>query len=116
MIRLTEEVIAETQKRNCSPLETFVFGIRLKMWPPFQKLMAENIDAVKKYAEGAAAGYFRRGAATMDDTVANVRCGSFQDRECEMLMWIQVCRRYVELFNSFIVLTAQAEETMIFSK
>lgn len=72
MIRLTEEVIAETQKRHCGPLETFVFGIRLQMWPVFQKIMAENIDATKKYAEGAVAGYFRRGAATTDEAVANV--------------------------------------------
>lgn len=72
MIRLTEEVIAETQKRNCGPLETFVFGIRLKMWPVFQKLMAENIEATKKYAEGAVSGYFRRGTVTTDDAVTGV--------------------------------------------
>lgn len=29
---------------------------------------------------------------------------------------MQICKRYVAVFNSFIALTDQAEETMIFSK
>ena len=29
---------------------------------------------------------------------------------------MQICRRYVILFNSFVALTDQPEETMIFSK
>ncbi|KAI0939262.1 hypothetical protein AcV5_000731 [Taiwanofungus camphoratus] len=97
MIRLTEDVMAEVQKRNCSPLETFIFGIRLQMWPIFQKSMAGYIDALKKLAEGAISGYFRRGIATTDAAV------------------LSICRRYVVIFNSFIVLTDQPEETMIFS-
>ena len=71
MIRLTEDVVAEVQKRGCAPLETYIFTIRLKMWPVFQKLMAENVDALKKFAEGANAGYFRRGTTT-DAAVSNV--------------------------------------------
>lgn len=73
MIRLTEEVIAEVQKRNCAPLETFVFGVRLQMWPVFQKAMAENVDALKKLAEGVSSSYFRRGAVTTDAAVSSVR-------------------------------------------
>ena len=73
------------------------------MWPVFQKLMAEHADALRKLADGAgtsgAAGYFRRaGAGTSDAAVA------------------AVCRRYVVLFNAFVALTDQPEETMIFSK
>ncbi|OBZ70084.1 Vacuolar protein sorting-associated protein 52 A [Grifola frondosa] len=56
MIRLTEDVMAEVQKRDCGPLETFIFGIRLQMWPLFQKSMAEHIDSLKKFAEGATSG------------------------------------------------------------
>ncbi|GBE79633.1 predicted protein [Sparassis crispa] len=97
MIRLTEEVIAEVQRRDCSPLESFIFGIRLQMWPVYQKAMAEHIDALKKLAEGVTTGYFRRGVATTDAGVHTI------------------CQRYVVLFNSFIVLTEHAEETMIFS-
>lgn len=100
MIRLTEDVAAEVQRRGCGPLETFVFTLRLKMWPVFQKLMAEHADALKKLAEGAAAGggYFRRVGVTTDAAVG------------------AVCRRYVVLFNAFVALTDQPEETMIFSK
>ncbi|KZT12563.1 Vps52-domain-containing protein [Laetiporus sulphureus 93-53] len=97
MIRMTEDVMKEVQKRNCSPLETFIFTIRLQMWPVFQKLMAEHIDSVKKLADGATSGYFRRGVVTTDTAVSNI------------------CRRYAVTFNSFIALTEQPEETMIFS-
>lgn len=60
------------QRRGCGPLETYIFTLRLKMWPVFQKLMAENIDALKKLAEGANAGYFRRAGTTTDAVVLNV--------------------------------------------
>ncbi|TFK92227.1 Vps52-domain-containing protein [Polyporus arcularius HHB13444] len=97
IIRLTEDVVAEVQRRGCGPLETYIFTLRLKMWPVFQKLMAENVDSLKKLAEGASAGYFRRAGITTDALVSNV------------------CRRYVTIFNAFVALTDQPEETMIFS-
>ncbi|KAI1795121.1 vacuolar sorting protein [Ganoderma leucocontextum] len=96
IIRLTEDVVAEVQKRGCGPLETYIFTLRLRMWPVFQKLMAEHVDALKKFAESASAGYFRRGGST--DTAVST-----------------ICRRYVVFFNSFVALTDQPEETMIFS-
>ncbi|KAK7061930.1 vacuolar sorting protein [Favolaschia claudopus] len=96
-IRLTEDVMTEVQKRACPPAESFVFTLRLKMWPVFQKAMTEHVDALKKLAEGATTGYFSRAVATTDAVVANI------------------CRRYVVMFNSFVTLTEQAEETMIFS-
>lgn len=72
IIRFTEDIVAEVQRRGCGPLETYIFTLRLKMWPVFQKLMAEHVDGLKKFAEGAAtAGYFRRGGAT-DATVSTV--------------------------------------------
>ena len=52
MIRLTEDVMLEVQKRGCPPLETFIFTARLKMWPVWQKGMAEHVDGLKKLAEG----------------------------------------------------------------
>jgi len=97
MIRLTEDVVAEVQKRNCPPLESFVFALRLQMWPVFQKAMAEHINSLKKLAEGASSGYFSRTSNTTDGTVSNI------------------CKRYIVLFNSFLTLTEQEEETMIFS-
>ncbi|CCL99428.1 uncharacterized protein FIBRA_01446 [Fibroporia radiculosa] len=97
MIRLIEDIMAEIQKRNCSPLETFVFSIRIQMWPVFQKAMADHIDSLKKLAEGATSGYFRRSATITDAVVSSI------------------CRRYTIMFSSFIALTEQPEETMIFS-
>lgn len=42
----------EVQKRGCQPLETFIFTARLKMWPVWQKGMADHVEGVKKLAEG----------------------------------------------------------------
>lgn len=72
MIRLTEEVIAEVQKRGCPPMESYVFGLRLQMWPVFQKAMTEHTEALKKLADGATSGYFSRSAATTDGLVSSV--------------------------------------------
>lgn len=72
MIRLTEDVILEVQKRNCPPVEFFVFSLRLQMWPVFQKSMGEHIDALKKLADGASSGYFSRAATTSDTSVTDV--------------------------------------------
>ena len=52
MIRLTEEVMLEVQKRNCPPLETFIFSTRLKMWPVWQKGMGDHLEGVRKLVEG----------------------------------------------------------------
>jgi len=97
MIRLTEDVLVEVQKRNCPPVEFFIFGLRLQMWPVFQKLLAEDIESLKKLAEGVSSGYFSRAVTTTDIEVSNI------------------CKRYTFIFNSFIRLTEQEEETMIFS-
>ena len=72
MIRLTEDVVAEVQKRGCPPMESYVFGIRLQMWPVFQKVMTEHVEALKKLAEGTGSGYFGRSAATTDTLVSSV--------------------------------------------
>ncbi|KAF8897678.1 vacuolar sorting protein [Infundibulicybe gibba] len=97
MIRLTESIVDEVQIRNCAAVETFVFGLRLQMWPVFQKAMTEHIESLKKLAEGFSSSYFSRAAPTTDAMVSSI------------------CERYVELFSAFIDLTNQGEETMIFS-
>jgi len=97
MIRLAEDVILEIQKRNCPPVEFFVFSLRLKMWPVFQKSMSDHIDALKKLAEGTSSGYFSRAQTTSDASVTGI------------------CKRYTTFFNSLVNLTDQEEETMIFS-
>lgn len=100
MIRLAEDTMAEAATRGCAPLERVIFGWRLQMWPVFQRLMTEHVDAVRKLAEGSGAGvggFFGRTVGTTDALVTDV------------------CRRYIVMFSSMVVLTAQ-EETMIFSK
>ncbi|TFK28856.1 Vps52-domain-containing protein [Coprinopsis marcescibilis] len=97
MIRLTEEVVTEIQKRRCPPAESFIFGLRLQMWPIFQKAMHEHIESLKRLAEGTGTGYFSRTSTITDAVIA------------------KISRRYVGLFNSFVYLTEHEEETMIFS-
>jgi len=97
MIRLTEDVIAEVQKRGCPPMESYVFGLRLQMWPVFQKAMSEHVEALKKLADGTTTSYFSRTVTTTDASVSII------------------CQRYIVLFNSFVALTDQEDETMIFS-
>ncbi|KAI0701798.1 Sac2 family-domain-containing protein, partial [Cytidiella melzeri] len=99
IIRLTEDVMLEVQKRGCTPLETFIFTARLKMWPVWQKGMADHVEGVKKLAEGqfcTLGGMFRK-AAVSEATVKSI------------------CHRYSVMFNSFVGLTSQQEETMIFN-
>lgn len=77
MIRLTEDVVNETQRRGCAPLETVLFTMRLHMWPAFQKAMSEHVEQLKKYTDGVSSsgsvgGFFGRGASTTDASVATV--------------------------------------------
>ncbi|XP_006459988.1 hypothetical protein AGABI2DRAFT_202530 [Agaricus bisporus var. bisporus H97] len=97
MIRLSEDVVTEVQKRRCPPGEQFIFGIIIQMWPVFREAMSQNIEALKKLAEGTSGGYFARATVTTDAMVSDV------------------CRKYVVCFNAFVYLTANDEETMIFS-
>jgi hypothetical protein len=101
MIRLTEDTMAEAATRGCAPLEHVLFGWRLQMWPVFQRIMTEHIDAIRKLAEGSTTGvvgFFGRSVGTTDALVADI------------------CRKYIVMFGSMVTLTAQEEETMIFSK
>ncbi|KAG8218632.1 vacuolar sorting protein [Butyriboletus roseoflavus] len=96
MVRLTEAVTAEVEKRQCSPLETFFFTMRLQLWPVFQKVVSEHCDSLRKLSERPS-GYFSKAAATTDTLVLNI------------------CKHYIGLFQSLVLLTEQSEETMIFS-
>lgn len=72
MIRLAEAVVGEVQQRGCGPLEPFVFGLRLQMWPVFQRAMTVHVDALRRLADGAGAGaaaFFGRGTQTTDAQV-----------------------------------------------
>lgn len=73
MIRLNEVVLAEAQKRECVPLETFLIGLRLSMWPMFQKEMTAHVNSLKKLVDGAEAGYISRGITLKDSWIQLVR-------------------------------------------
>jgi hypothetical protein len=62
----------EVQRRGCPPLESFMFGLRLQMWPVFQKSMTEHLESLKKVAEGVSSGYFTRAVITTDASVSLV--------------------------------------------
>lgn len=72
MIRLTEDVASEIEARSCPAAVTFIFGLRLNLWPVFQKAMSDHVESVKKLAAGNA-GYFSRAAALTETTVLHVR-------------------------------------------
>ncbi|KXN83742.1 hypothetical protein AN958_00885 [Leucoagaricus sp. SymC.cos] len=96
MIRLSEAVVTEVQKRRCPPGEHFIFSMLIQMWPVFREAMAENTEALKKLAEGTSGGYFSRATVTTD------------------AMLTAMSKKYVILFNAFVYLTVNEEETMIF--
>ncbi|KAG8880252.1 hypothetical protein FRB97_000964 [Tulasnella sp. 331] len=97
MIRINEVVLSEAQKRECNPVETFLIGLRLTMWPMFQKEMAGHVDSLKKLVDGAGAGYLSRGMVLKDS-------------------WIQlIVHRYSALFTAFTALAGEEEESMLFS-
>ena len=73
MIRLTENLVTEIQKRRCPPAENFVFGIRIQMWPVFQKAMHDHIESLKRMAEGTNQSYFSRASPITEATVSKVR-------------------------------------------
>ena len=78
MIRLLENMLDEVQKRDCPPLETFTLGIRLSMWPVFQKEMNTHIESVKRLADGARGGGFLSSNPTVRDATVQ-RVSPFLD-------------------------------------
>lgn len=72
MIRLTEDVMLEVQKRGCPPLETYIFTTRLKMWPIWQKGMADHVDGVRKLVENATTGGGALGAMWRKTTLSEL--------------------------------------------
>lgn len=76
MVRMNEVALAEAQKRDCTPLETFLLGLRLTMWPIFQKEMNAQVESLKKLVDGAGSGYLSRGMVLKDSWIQLVRLDS----------------------------------------
>lgn len=99
MIRLNEAVLSEVQTRGgCGPLESYLIGQRLAMWPVFQNGMNAHVDGLKKLADSAAGGLLSRGAVK-DSAV------------------VTIVRRFCGLFLGFVSLAEdEADEAMVFSQ
>ncbi|KAG8692815.1 hypothetical protein FRC09_010935 [Ceratobasidium sp. 395] len=96
IIRLTENIYLEASKRGCRPLETFLLGQRLTMWPLFQKDMGLQVESLKKLAENAVGGYLSRSG--IKDSAVQV-----------------IINRYASLFSACVSLSSEGDETMLFS-
>ncbi|KAG8685244.1 hypothetical protein FRC08_013229 [Ceratobasidium sp. 394] len=96
IIRLTENIYIEASKRGCRPLETFLLGQRLTMWPLFQKDMGAQVESLKKLAENAVGGYLSRSG--VKDSAVQV-----------------IINRYASLFSACVFLSSEGDETMLFS-
>ncbi|QRV73031.1 vacuolar protein sorting-associated protein, Vps52/Sac2 family protein [Ceratobasidium sp. AG-Ba] len=96
IIRLTETIYIEASKRGCRPLETFLLGQRLTMWPLFQKDMGAQVESLKKLAESAVGGYLSRSG--IKDSAVQV-----------------IINRYASLFGACVFLSSEGDETMLFS-
>ncbi|KZS97773.1 Vps52-domain-containing protein [Sistotremastrum niveocremeum HHB9708] len=95
MIRLNDAIISECSVRDCPPLESFAFGLRLVMWPVLQKDITGQVDSLKKLIDSTTAGYLTK--VTIKDNHVQA-----------------IARRYAVLFASWTALTVD-EEAMIFS-
>jgi hypothetical protein len=99
MIRLNERILNIAQERGTIPLEGFLQGQKMVLWPLYRKEMDNHIDSLKKLADEAEgkglAGFMGRGVR--DQAVRGV------------------ASRYASIFTSVVVLSEEAEEAMIFS-
>jgi hypothetical protein len=99
MIRLNERILNIAQERGTIPLEGYLQGQKMVLWPLYRKEMDNHIDSLKKLADEAEgkglAGFMGRGVR--DQAVRGV------------------ASRYASIFTSVVVLSEEAEEAMIFS-
>ncbi|KAG8810652.1 hypothetical protein FRC17_002845 [Serendipita sp. 399] len=87
MIRLNEAAYQEAGKRGCAPLETFLVGLRISLWPVFQSEMGAHVESLKKLADAATGSMLARGNAA---------------------------QRYAILFSAILALLGEEEEPMLF--
>lgn len=81
-------------------MEGICMGLKLSMWPIFQKEMTAQIDSVKKLADAAAGGGFGAmlNKGPKDSTVR------------------QVCERYADFFSYIVALSSDEDEAMVFTR
>jgi hypothetical protein len=80
MIRLNDtlmaQLIGDNNTGNCptQSMETYLIGLRLLLWPIFQKEIGNHVDSVKKLSDGSSggmAGMLGVGRAQVKDSVVS---------------------------------------------
>lgn len=61
MIRLNEAAYQEVARRGCFPMEMFLIGVRMTLWPVFQSEMDAHVESLKKLADSATGTMLSRG-------------------------------------------------------
>lgn len=100
---LAEQLLGDNKNGTCPApaMESHIIGLRLQLWPLFQKEMGVQVDSVKKLADtGGASGMAGllggRSAGIKDSAVANVS------------------RKYAELFTGVVALSKE-DDDMVFN-
>jgi vacuolar protein sorting-associated protein 52 len=111
MIRINDAALRESEVRQCGPMETFCLGVRMVLWPVFQKGMDSQVTALKKFADSASGGILSKGHVK-DTNVQSVRPLGIMVAH---LIPGQVSQRYSAMFQCMVALSDE-EEGMLFSK
>jgi hypothetical protein len=100
MIRLNDRLLAQAEQRGTIPMEGYLQGQKMALWPLYRKEMDAHVDSLKKLADEAEgkglSGFMGRGVR--DQAVR------------------AVASRYAAIFTSVTALSEEAEEAMIFSR
>lgn len=100
---LAEQLLGDSKNGTCpaAAMESHIIGLRMQLWPLFQKEMGIQVDSVKKLADsGGASGMAGllggRGSGIKDSAVANVT------------------RKYADLFAGIVAMSKE-EDDMVFN-
>lgn len=91
---------------TCPPMESYLMGIKMDLWPLFQKEVGGQVEQVKQLtsaasaAPSASASFFGSGARSgIKDAAVSA-----------------VVKKYISLFNSVTQLTTEEDEDMVFAR
>lgn len=100
MIRLNETLLSLSQ---CPPLETYLINQRMLLWPTYAKQMNLEIESLKKI----------NGTFPLGGVFSSGKNFGINVKDSVVLI---VGIRFIEMFNSAIVLTGEQDEEMVFSR
>ena len=118
---LVQQLIGEDKSGACPTvgMEAHLIGIRLQLWPLFQKEMGTNIDSVKRLSEGTNSGMAGilgvRNTTVKDSVVTAVKMISKRGFLADLMPYLQVVKRYAAFFISIVGLSADQEDDMVFN-